>query len=171
MCGIVSPIASAERGGPFRPLPPPKEKNPSSSVPPPRITRTARQDFKGAFLRRPGEPRFAIRIAPFDCKMQRTTRSSLSSPFENRPVFAKAQLAGTSPAGAALERNFMDELMTENIIENTAGFRQRGQALLEETKRAAAVTDEYVHENPWTALGIAAALGLLVGFLLGQRNH
>jgi len=65
----------------------------------------------------------------------------------------------------------MDELMTENKIENTAGFRQRGQALLEETKRAAAVTDEYVHENPWTALGTAAALGFLVGFLLGQRNH
>ena len=39
------------------------------------------------------------------------------------------------------------------------------------TKRAAEVTEEYLHEHPWTAIGIAAAFGLLVGFLLGQRRE
>ena len=37
------------------------------------------------------------------------------------------------------------------------------------TKEAAAVTDEYVHENPWRAIGIAAALGAIVGMLIARK--
>ena len=36
-------------------------------------------------------------------------------------------------------------------------------------KHAAEVTDHYVHTNPWQSVGIGAATGLLVGFLLGRR--
>jgi ElaB/YqjD/DUF883 family membrane-anchored ribosome-binding protein len=36
-------------------------------------------------------------------------------------------------------------------------------------RQAADVTDEYVHTNPWTAVGIAAATGVLIGLLLGRR--
>lgn len=43
------------------------------------------------------------------------------------------------------------------------------EALLEKTKAAARVTDDYVHENPWQAVGAAAAIGLLVGLLIGRR--
>jgi ElaB/YqjD/DUF883 family membrane-anchored ribosome-binding protein len=34
---------------------------------------------------------------------------------------------------------------------------------------AAKVTDEYVHENPWKAIGVTAALGLIVGMLIARR--
>ena len=37
------------------------------------------------------------------------------------------------------------------------------------TKQAARVTDEYVHENPWRAVGIAAGVGLIIGLLIGRR--
>jgi ElaB/YqjD/DUF883 family membrane-anchored ribosome-binding protein len=30
-------------------------------------------------------------------------------------------------------------------------------------------TDEYVHENPWAAIGIAAAIGIVIGFVAGRR--
>ncbi len=30
-------------------------------------------------------------------------------------------------------------------------------------------TDEYVRENPWAALGIAAAVGVVIGFIAGRR--
>lgn len=43
------------------------------------------------------------------------------------------------------------------------------EALLVKTRAAAKATDVYVHENPWNAVGAAAAIGLLVGFLLGRR--
>jgi ElaB/YqjD/DUF883 family membrane-anchored ribosome-binding protein len=42
-------------------------------------------------------------------------------------------------------------------------------AILEKTRVAARATDVYVHENPWNAVGAAAALGLLVGFVIGRR--
>lgn len=41
--------------------------------------------------------------------------------------------------------------------------------LVEKTRAAARATDEYVHESPWTAVGIAAGVGLLVGLILGRR--
>lgn len=41
--------------------------------------------------------------------------------------------------------------------------------LIDKTKAAARATDEYVHESPWTAIGVAAAAGLLVGLIVGRR--
>jgi len=43
-----------------------------------------------------------------------------------------------------------------------------GQAV-EHAKAAARATDDYVHENPWQAIGAAAAVGLLVGLVISRR--
>jgi len=43
------------------------------------------------------------------------------------------------------------------------------QAVIEKTKAAARATDDFVHEEPWKAVGIAAALGLALGVLIGRR--
>jgi ElaB/YqjD/DUF883 family membrane-anchored ribosome-binding protein len=39
----------------------------------------------------------------------------------------------------------------------------------ERTRIAAKATDEFVHEHPWKAVGIAAGVGLIVGLLIGRR--
>ena len=39
----------------------------------------------------------------------------------------------------------------------------------DKAKVAARVTDDYVHDNPWQAVGIAAGVGLLLGLLIGRR--
>ena len=44
----------------------------------------------------------------------------------------------------------------------------QGQAV-DRAKDAARVTDDYVHENPWQAIGIAAAVGLVAGLLMNRR--
>ena len=36
-------------------------------------------------------------------------------------------------------------------------------------KAAGHATDEFVHENPWKSIGIAAGVGLVVGLLIGRR--
>ncbi len=36
-------------------------------------------------------------------------------------------------------------------------------------KAAGHATDEFVHENPWKSIGIAAGLGLLLGLLASRR--
>ncbi len=43
------------------------------------------------------------------------------------------------------------------------------EILVTKTKAAAKATDAYVHESPWTAIGIAAGVGLLIGILIGRR--
>ena len=43
------------------------------------------------------------------------------------------------------------------------------RVLLEKTKQAAKATDEYVHDNPWQAVGIAAMAGLVLGILISRR--
>lgn len=40
---------------------------------------------------------------------------------------------------------------------------------VEKGKEAAQTTDEFVHEHPWKAVGIAAGVGLLVGMLIARR--
>lgn len=42
-------------------------------------------------------------------------------------------------------------------------------ALMGRAREAARATDRYVHENPWKTAGVAAAIGLLAGMLLGRR--
>jgi ElaB/YqjD/DUF883 family membrane-anchored ribosome-binding protein len=39
----------------------------------------------------------------------------------------------------------------------------------ESAKAAARVTDDYVRDNPWQAIGIAAAVGFLTGLALSRR--
>ena len=40
---------------------------------------------------------------------------------------------------------------------------------LRRAREVADATDEYVHENPWQSVGIAAGVGLLLGLLLARR--
>jgi ElaB/YqjD/DUF883 family membrane-anchored ribosome-binding protein len=40
---------------------------------------------------------------------------------------------------------------------------------LKRAREVADATDEYVRENPWQSVGIAAGVGLLVGLLISRR--
>lgn len=40
---------------------------------------------------------------------------------------------------------------------------------VEKGKAAAQSTDEFVHEHPWKAVGIAAGFGLVIGLLISRR--
>jgi ElaB/YqjD/DUF883 family membrane-anchored ribosome-binding protein len=36
-------------------------------------------------------------------------------------------------------------------------------------RKIASDSDDYVHENPWTAIGLGAGVGLLIGLLIGRK--
>ncbi len=42
-------------------------------------------------------------------------------------------------------------------------------AVADKAKAAARATDDYVHDNPWQAIGVAAALGFVLGLLVNRR--
>lgn len=41
--------------------------------------------------------------------------------------------------------------------------------LTEKSKVAATATDEFVRENPWAALSLAATVGCLIGYLISRK--
>lgn len=41
--------------------------------------------------------------------------------------------------------------------------------VLEKSKATATATDQYIHENPWLAVGVSAGLGVVIGLLIGRR--
>jgi ElaB/YqjD/DUF883 family membrane-anchored ribosome-binding protein len=43
-----------------------------------------------------------------------------------------------------------------------------GEAV-DRAKAAARMTDDYVHENPWQVVGVAVAVGFLVGLMMNRR--
>lgn len=43
------------------------------------------------------------------------------------------------------------------------------QETIQRAKAAATATDDYVHAKPWQAMGVAAAIGLALGVLIGRR--
>ncbi|NLF54670.1 MAG: DUF883 domain-containing protein [Thauera phenolivorans] len=42
-------------------------------------------------------------------------------------------------------------------------------AIVDSGKKAVRVTDDYVHENPWQSLGVAAGVAFLLGLLVSRR--
>lgn len=41
--------------------------------------------------------------------------------------------------------------------------------VISKAKTTATATDAYIHENPWTAIGVSAGIGLVIGLLIGRR--
>ncbi|HWS05980.1 MAG TPA: DUF883 family protein [Burkholderiaceae bacterium] len=59
--------------------------------------------------------------------------------------------------------------MGENLRVARAKLSEADAALRDKAREAARATDDYVHENPWRSIGIAAGAGLVVGLLIGRR--
>lgn len=43
------------------------------------------------------------------------------------------------------------------------------ESVLAKTKEVAKATDDYVQENPWRSIGLAACVGLVIGLLISRR--
>lgn len=75
---------------------------------------------------------------------------------------ATASQAGEK-VGAARER------IQASLASARVKLAEAERAMLDKTKQAAKATDEYVHEHPWHAVGVAAVVGFLLGALITRR--
>jgi ElaB/YqjD/DUF883 family membrane-anchored ribosome-binding protein len=57
----------------------------------------------------------------------------------------------------------------ENLKIAKKRLADAGGAAADRAKVAAKATDEFVHEHPWQAVGIGAALGVILGMLISRR--
>jgi ElaB/YqjD/DUF883 family membrane-anchored ribosome-binding protein len=54
----------------------------------------------------------------------------------------------------------------QSLVEGKKSLADAEKLLVKKSKEAADVADDYVRENPWGAVGIAAAIGLALGVLM-----
>lgn len=81
---------------------------------------------------------------------------------------AEALLAATAgQTGEKIEQ--LRARAKESLAAARDRLRETGSDIQDRAKAAAKSTDEYVHENPWAAIAIAAGIGFLVGSLTSRR--
>jgi len=65
--------------------------------------------------------------------------------------------------------NAVRDRLVEQVREMRGQIDELNQATLERVKRVARQADDTVHAHPYGAMGVAAAAGLLIGFLAARR--
>ncbi|MBS1196803.1 MAG: hypothetical protein H6R18_588 [Proteobacteria bacterium] len=78
----------------------------------------------------------------------------------------KKQLLVNDMKGVVGDANDILKQVAHSTAEEIGAVRT---AVTEKAKCVASATNEYVRESPWRTLGIVAAAGLVVGFLLNRR--
>lgn len=87
-----------------------------------------------------------------------------------RTVVADAEALLQATAGQAGEGAAeMRTKIKASLARAKGNLVQLEQDALAKAKAAGRATDEFVHENPWKSIGIAAGVGLVVGLLIGRR--
>jgi len=85
-------------------------------------------------------------------------------------VIADAEDLLKATAGAAGERIAAVRARAEETLRTAkARISQLDDEVVTRAKDAARAADDYVHEHPWGAVGIAAAVGLVAGVLIARR--
>lgn len=60
--------------------------------------------------------------------------------------------------------------LSERVVAAKESIEEVGGAIADRARRSATVANDYVHQNPWRAVGIGAAVGLLLGLALSRRE-
>ncbi|MDE2158704.1 MAG: DUF883 domain-containing protein [Burkholderiales bacterium] len=88
-----------------------------------------------------------------------------------KSVIADAEELLKATASDASERV---KSLRPRLEESVRNARQRlseaEHAVREKASAAGAAAERYAHENPWRIAGIAAAIGVLVGLVIGRRS-
>jgi ElaB/YqjD/DUF883 family membrane-anchored ribosome-binding protein len=72
--------------------------------------------------------------------------------------------------GTRTELESLTDQIEEGVRSGRYSWSQIQEAVVSRTREAAETTDQYVHENPWKVVGIAAGLGFVLGLLMAPRS-
>ena len=96
------------------------------------------------------------------------SREKLASDL--RVVIADAEELLRATAGQMGEKAVVArERIQESMRVAKDKLARAEEVMVDKTKAAARATDDYVHDHPWGAVGIAAAVGLVIGMLISRR--
>jgi len=100
--------------------------------------------------------------------MTQVSKEKLIADF--KVVVADTEELLRSTAGQAGEK--ISELRAkaqDHLATAKAKLADAEAMIVDKAKQAGRAADDYVHDNPWSAVGIAAAAGFLIGLLVGRR--
>ncbi len=60
--------------------------------------------------------------------------------------------------------------LSERVTAAKQSLSEANDEIADRARKTARHTDRYVHEYPWQAIGVGAALGLLIGIAVTRRN-
>jgi ElaB/YqjD/DUF883 family membrane-anchored ribosome-binding protein len=96
------------------------------------------------------------------------SREKLISDFKIVVADAEELLKATASV-AGEQANIARTRVKDSLGDAKVRLAAAEEAAVARAKEAAHVTDEFVHDHPWKAIGLAAGIGLLVGLLVGRR--
>lgn len=56
-----------------------------------------------------------------------------------------------------------------NLASARASLAEAQAVAIDKAKQVGRATDDYVHDNPWRSIGVAAGIGFVIGLLIGRR--
>jgi ElaB/YqjD/DUF883 family membrane-anchored ribosome-binding protein len=78
-----------------------------------------------------------------------------------------ARMLGFLPHLGFYSRDYLHWMNTREMTDKVQDWQQRAS---EKARNLGYVTDEYVRENTWTTIAVAAVIGCVLGYLLASRN-
>ena len=72
--------------------------------------------------------------------------------------------ATASQAGEKI--NDARQKIEQSLVEGKKAIADAEKTIVKKSKECAEIADDYVRENPWSAIGMAAGLGVVLGLLL-----
>jgi ElaB/YqjD/DUF883 family membrane-anchored ribosome-binding protein len=106
--------------------------------------------------------------------MDQRTREATAADFDlsqdlHRVVADADALLAHAVQGAGQEYTKARHRLEQSLLAVKARLASAQDAAFERGREAARSTDELVRRHPWESIGIAGALGLAIGLLLGRR--
>lgn len=94
-----------------------------------------------------------------------TSKDKLVGDLKNLVADAEELLKATaSQAGEKVAE--ARQKIEQSLIEGKKALADAERTLRQKSKEAADLADDYVRDNPWSAVGIAAGVGLVLGLLI-----
>lgn len=96
------------------------------------------------------------------------TRDQLVDDFATVLTEAEDMLKKASNESGDRARDMRAQVEAKLLAAKLRLQEMQGDAV-DRARDAARATDDYVHDNPWQAVGVAAGVGFIVGMLMTRR--
>ncbi|MES2683706.1 MAG: hypothetical protein V4650_09335 [Pseudomonadota bacterium] len=97
----------------------------------------------------------------------KSTSSAIGNEVKN--FIADLEEMVTSKSSGALDIGQIKSDISSRIADYKVQARAAGEQAITQVKQKAEGVNSYVHEDPWKAIGVSFAVGLLLGVVVARR--